>query len=91
MIVSMAPSSFIVRITALNRSRSGLPAGTTIVPGSSTIHQGGTMLPGGAGAPILPSGPGGAPGPVPSAGIPTPVSAVSTSRPVVISDEVVLP
>ena len=35
----------------------GLPAGTTIVPGSSTIHQGGTMLPGGAGAPILPSGP----------------------------------
>lgn len=69
----------------------GLPAGTTIVPGSSTIHQGGTMLPGGAGAPILPSGPGGAPGPVPSAGIPTPVSAVSTSRPVVISDEVVLP
>ena len=69
----------------------GLPAGTTIVPGSSTIHQGGTMLPGGAGAPILPSGPGGAPGPVPSASLPTPVSAVSTSRPVVISDEVVLP
>jgi hypothetical protein len=69
----------------------GLPAGTTIVPGSSTIHQGGTTFPGGAGAPILPSGPGGAPGPVPSAGIPTPVSAVSTSRPVVISDEVVLP
>ena len=74
----------------------GLPAGTMIVPGSSTIHQGGTMqggtmLPGGAGAPILPSGAGGAPGPVPSASLPTPVSAVSTSRPVVISDEVVLP
>lgn len=69
----------------------GLPAGATIVPGSSTIRQGGTMLPGGAAAPMLPSGPGGAPGPVPSAGIPTPVSAVSTSRPVVISDEVVLP
>lgn len=69
----------------------GLPAGTTIVPGSSTIHQGGTTLPGGVGVPMLPSGPGGAPGPVPSAGLPTPVSAVSTSRPVVISDEVVLP
>ena len=68
-----------------------LPAGTTIVPGSSTIHQGGSTLPGGVGAPILPAGPGGAPGPVPSAGLPTPVSAVSTSRPVVISDEVVLP
>ena len=69
----------------------GLPPGTTIVPGSSTIHQGGTSLPGGASAPVLPAGPGGAPGPVPSASLPTPVSPVSSSRPVVISDEVVLP
>lgn len=69
----------------------GLPPGTTIVPGSSTIHQGGTSLPGGASAPVLPAGPGGAPGPVPSASLPTPVSSVSSSRPVVISDEVVLP
>jgi hypothetical protein len=36
----------------------------------------------------LPSGPGGSPGP--SAGIATP-TAVTSSRPVVISDEVVLP
>jgi hypothetical protein len=69
----------------------GLPAGTTIVPGSSTIHPGATTLPGGAGAPMLPAGPGGAPGPVPSAGIPTLATPVSSSRPVVISDEVVLP
>lgn len=69
----------------------GLPAGTTIVPGSSTTVPGGTVLPGGAGAPMLPSGPGGAPGPVPSASVPTLATPVSTSRPVVISDEVVLP
>ena len=68
-----------------------LPAGTTIVPGGSAPLPAGTILPGGAGAPILPSGPGGAPGPVPSASIPTSAVPVSTSRPVVISDEVVLP
>lgn len=74
-----------------------LPAGTTILPGGSaplpagTTIQGGTILPGGAGAPVLPSGPGGAPGPVPSASLPTSAVPVSTSRPVVISDEVVLP
>lgn len=39
---------------------------------------------GGAGAPSLPMGPGGSPGPMPS-------GAVSASKPVVISDEVVLP
>ena len=43
------------------------------------------MPPGGIG---LPSGPGGSPGP--SAGLPTP-SGITTGRPVVISDEVVLP
>lgn len=68
-----------------------LPAGTTIVPGGSAPLPAGTILPGGAGAPMLPSGPGGAPGPVPSASIPTSAVPVSTSRPVVISDEVVLP
>ncbi len=69
----------------------GHPTGTTIVPGSSTIIPSGSPLPGGAGAPVLPAGPGGAPGPVPSAGIPTLATPVSSSRPVVISDEVVLP
>jgi len=39
-------------------------------------------------SPGVPAGPGGSPGP--SAGIPTPAS-VTSSRPVVISDEVVLP
>ena len=76
-----------------------LPAGTTIVPGGSTIHSGGTVipggtvLPGGAAAPMLPAGPGGAPGPVTGASlsVPTLATPVSTSRPVVISDEVVLP
>jgi hypothetical protein len=54
----------------------GLPPGAVVSPG----------MPSGAGA--LPAGPGGSPGP--SAGLPTP-AAVSSSRPVVISDEVVLP
>lgn len=39
---------------------------------------------GGVGAPSLPVGPGGSPGPMPA-------GAVSASKPVVISDEVVLP
>ena len=39
---------------------------------------------GGVGAPSLPVGPGGSPGPLPA-------GAVSASKPVVISDEVVLP
>jgi hypothetical protein len=46
------------------------------------IH-GGTIV-----SPGVPAGPGGSPGP--AAGIPTPAS-VTSSRPVVISDEVVLP
>lgn len=54
----------------------GLPPGAIMSPG----------MPAGAGA--LPVGPGGSPGP--SAGMPTP-AAVTSSRPVVISDEVVLP
>jgi hypothetical protein len=54
----------------------GLSPGAVVSPG----------MPSGAGA--LPAGPGGSPGP--SAGLPTP-AAVSSSRPVVISDEVVLP
>ena len=54
----------------------GMPGGTMMSPG----------MPAGAGA--LPVGPGGSPGP--SAGLPTPAS-VTSSRPVVISDEVVLP
>ena len=45
-------------------------------------HPGGTMIPG------VPAGPGGSPGP--SAAMPT-AAAVTSSRPVVISDEVVLP
>ena len=54
----------------------GMPSGTIVSPG----------IPTGAGS--LPVGPGGSPGP--SAGMPTP-AAVTSSRPVVISDEVVLP
>ena len=54
----------------------GLPGGATMTPG----------MPVGPG--FVPAGPGGSPGP--SAGMPTPAS-VSSSRPVVISDEVVLP
>ena len=54
----------------------GMPAGAIMSPG----------VPAGAGG--LPMGPGGSPGP--SAGMPTP-AAVTSSRPVVISDEVVLP
>ena len=54
----------------------GMPHGAIMSPG----------MPAGAGA--LPVGPGGSPGP--SAGMPTP-AAVTSSRPVVISDEVVLP
>ena len=46
------------------------------------VH-GGTIV-----SPGVPAGPGGSPGP--SAGLPTPAS-VTSSRPVVISDEVVLP
>ena len=62
----------------------GMPAGGHIVPG-------GPGLPGGAAAPMLPSGPGGSPGAMSSgAGMPTP-AGVTSSRPVVISDEVVLP
>ena len=45
---------------------------------------------GGQGVPGLPSGPGGSPGPMPRAGSPTP-AGVTTSRPIIISDEVVLP
>lgn len=54
----------------------GMSSGTIVTPG----------IPAGAGS--LPVGPGGSPGP--SAGMPTP-AAVTSSRPVVISDEVVLP
>jgi len=54
----------------------GMSSGTIMSPG----------IPAGAGS--LPVGPGGSPGP--SAGMPTP-AAVTSSRPVVISDEVVLP
>lgn len=54
----------------------GMHSGTIVSPG----------MPSGAGS--LPVGPGGSPGP--SAGMPTP-AAVTSSRPVVISDEVVLP
>jgi hypothetical protein len=54
----------------------GLPAGAIMAPG----------MPAAPGS--VPVGPGGSPGP--SAGLPTPAS-VTSSRPVVISDEVVLP
>lgn len=56
-----------------------IPSGAIMSPG----------VPAGAGA--LPVGPGGSPGP--SAGMPTPagMSSVTSSRPVIISDEVVLP
>ena len=55
-------------------------AGGTIVPG------GGTIVPGS----MVPAGPGGSPGPMPNARMPTP-AGMTTSRPVIISDEVVLP
>ena len=50
------------------------------------MMEGGMPMP--PGAIGVPSGPGGSPGP--SAGLPTP-AGITTSRPVVISDEVVLP
>jgi hypothetical protein len=52
-----------------------------VVEGGMPMGAGGTVMPG------LPAGPGGAPGPMPS-NLPSPVS---TSKPVIISDEVVLP
>ena len=55
-------------------------AGGTIVPG------GGMIVPGS----MVPAGPGGSPGPMPSGRAPTP-AGMTTSRPVIISDEVVLP
>jgi hypothetical protein len=70
------------------------PGGDHVVGAGSNCDQcqGGSIeggMPAGAiMAPSLPAGPGGSPGP--SAGMPTP-AAVSSSRPVVISDEVVLP
>ena len=57
--------------------------------GQGTVIEGGIP----SGTPVvpgLPAGPGGSPGPMPSAGVPTP-AAMTSSRPVVISDEVVLP
>jgi hypothetical protein len=54
----------------------GMPGGAIVAPG----------IPAGPGS--VPMGPGGSPGP--SARLPTP-AAVTSSRPVVISDEVVLP
>jgi hypothetical protein len=57
--------------------------------GPGTVIEGGIPA-GGTVSPGLPAGPGGSPGPMPSAGVPTP-AAVTSSRPVVISDEVVLP
>jgi len=71
------------------------PGGEHVVGagGNCDQCQGGSIeggVPAGAimSSPALPAGPGGSPGP--SAGLPTP-AAVSSSRPVVISDEVVLP
>ena len=66
-----------------------------VVGGDSCDQCQGGVIEGGAPAgttvvPGLPAGPGGSPGPMPSAGSPTP-AGVTTSRPVVISDEVVLP
>ena len=48
------------------------------------VPVGGGAPVGGIGAPALPTGPGGSPGPLPA-------GTVSASKPVVISDEVVLP
>ena len=69
------------------------PAG--LAGGESCDQCQGAVIEGGAPAgttvvPGLPAGPGGSPGPMPSAGSPTP-AGLTTSRPVVISDEVVLP
>jgi len=44
----------------------------------------GTFVPG------LPAGPGGSPGPMPSANLPTP-AGMTTGKPIILSDEVVLP
>ena len=63
----------------------GMAGGCNECQGS--MAGGGTPIGGvpvGAGAPSLPAGPGGSPGPLPP-------GAVSASKPVVISDEVVLP
>jgi len=62
------------------------PQATTCDPCQGAAMEGGMPLPpGGIG---VPSGPGGSPGP--GASLPTP-AGVTTGRPVVISDEVVLP
>ncbi len=53
--------------------------------------EGGTIVEGGipAGASI-PAGPGGSPGPAMGAGVPTP-AGITAGKPVIISDEVVIP
>jgi hypothetical protein len=49
--------------------------------------EGGAVVPPGVG---LPAGPGGSPGPAAGAALPTP-AGVTAGKPVIISDEVVLP
>jgi hypothetical protein len=71
------PSAPGEHVAGCNDCQGGIVAGGA--PMGSGIPVGGTVVPG------LPAGPGGAPGPMPSG------SQVTTSKPVVISDEVVLP
>jgi hypothetical protein len=51
------------------------------------VVGGGTVVPSGMG---LPAGPGGSPGPAAGASLPTP-AGVTAGKPVIISDEVVIP
>jgi hypothetical protein len=92
---AMAPAAPAMRPCGQPSACPPAPCGGEMVGGVSGncdgchggIVEGG--LPGGAVvSPGVPAGPGGSPGP--SAGLPTPAS-VTSSRPVVISDEVVLP
>ncbi len=59
--------------------------------GCNSCEGGGTVIEGGMPAGVaVPVGPGGSPGPAAGAAMPTP-AGITTSKPVVISDEVVIP
>jgi len=59
--------------------------------GCNSCEGQGTVMEGGMPAGVtVPAGPGGSPGPVSGAAVPTP-AGVTAGRPVVISDEVVIP
>jgi hypothetical protein len=74
--------------------QSGCPGPTEGCDGCQGGHvEGGMAMPAGVPVPAgvgVPAGPGGSPGPAAGASLPTPAS-VTAGKPVIISDEVVLP